>query len=601
MSCARVGTPTGGPADSAPPVVRKCEPANRSIMFDSKNFEIYCDEFLQLKNPSTELIVSPPLKEKPEIILKGKSIKVKLLEKLQPNTTYTFNFGDAITDLHEGNPLKNFEYVVSTGTTIDSFTLTGIVTECFTLNIPKECVYILLHENLEDTAFRRSIPNFVGRTDEYGAFAIRNLKKDTFRLYALVDANSNLMFDQPTEKIGFADSILFIDESYYVPPTDTTTKTDSIMADTSAKDNETELIGYGTGNAYPDTAVRQQLQKNSKELILFLQEPKSDQYLKDYTRPEAGRLRVVFNETLADTLSFALLDTIVESKWFVIEPCGTLDTFDLWLLDSFLIKNEKIKMEFLYEKTDSNNYPYIFHDTLAFNYTFPKQQKQKKHKFADTTVIKKPRLVPVTNYPTGADIELSTKFNFITKTPVLNFDSTRFQLFKAEDSIETPVPFVIQRRIIESKDTFADLRRFELHCEWQENTSYKLIVLPHAFTDIYGLTNDTIIYKNKTRKLENYGTLYIDIQNISEPIIVQLLSTGFDVLTERHLISDEEISFEYLKPAEYKLKIIVDSNQNRKWDTGDFDQKRQPEKVIIYSEPIKIRANWDVELTWILR
>src|SRR5689334_22228117 len=114
-SCAIQVAPTGGAKDTIPPVVNKFDPENYSTNFHGQDIRIVFDEYMQLKDLSSQLIVSPPLKYSPDAVLKKKTLEIHLEDTLHPNTTYTMNFGNAISDLREGNALDNFQYVFSTG------------------------------------------------------------------------------------------------------------------------------------------------------------------------------------------------------------------------------------------------------------------------------------------------------------------------------------------------------------------------------------------------------------------------------------------------------------------------------------------------------
>ena len=145
--CANIVTPTGGDKDSTPPKILSLAPENKSLNFSSKSFIISFDEFVQLNDISTQLIISPPLKSQPEFVLKGKNVVVKFNEALLPNTTYTINFGSAIRDINENNTLENFTYVFSTGSFIDSLSLRGTVKNALTLENEKEILLLLYNEN----------------------------------------------------------------------------------------------------------------------------------------------------------------------------------------------------------------------------------------------------------------------------------------------------------------------------------------------------------------------------------------------------------------------------------------------------------------------
>ena len=192
--CARVGAPPGGPKDEDPPKVKKSTPENYSVNFDQKTIKVDFDEYVLLKELNQKLIVSPPLEDKPNVRLKGKSMIIEIEEELHDNTTYTFNFNDAIVDNNESNPIVNYQFVFSTGQVLDSLKYGGGIIDAFNLQIPEE-VYILMYDDLSDSVIYKSRPLYVSKADEKGNFLIQNLKADTFQIYALKDANMNVMYE----------------------------------------------------------------------------------------------------------------------------------------------------------------------------------------------------------------------------------------------------------------------------------------------------------------------------------------------------------------------------------------------------------------------
>ena len=147
VDCAKKGTPSGGQRDSIPPVIVKSNPENYSINFSGKEIRISFDEYIRLKDLQKELIISPPLKNLPTItpLSASKTLKIKILDTLNENTTYSFNFGNSIVDNNEGNPFKYFKYVFSTGSYIDSLKLSGTVRDAELIS-PKIPTSILLYE-----------------------------------------------------------------------------------------------------------------------------------------------------------------------------------------------------------------------------------------------------------------------------------------------------------------------------------------------------------------------------------------------------------------------------------------------------------------------
>ena len=213
-NCAQQGSPSGGPIDEDPPVVIESEPLNYSTNFDAKKIRISFDEYIVLENVNQQLIVSPPMEEQPEVKLRKKTIIIEFEEELKTNTTYTFNFGDAIKDLHEGNKLQNFEYVFSTGEVLDSMSVRGTLKYAETLEVPEEPFSIMLYTDLRDSVPLLDIPLYVGRSNDSGVFSVNNLRPDRYKVFALKDGNNNFLFDLPSEEIAFLDSSLLVDASF---------------------------------------------------------------------------------------------------------------------------------------------------------------------------------------------------------------------------------------------------------------------------------------------------------------------------------------------------------------------------------------------------
>ena len=162
-----------------------------------------------------------------------------------------------------------------------------------------------------------------------------------------------------------------------------------------------------------------------------------------------------------------------------------------------------------------------------------------------------------------------------------------------EDTVKVKTPF----RLTGDKNR---LRRYIIGVDWEEGMVYRLSILPGAFTDIYGLTNDTIDLSFTTRSLEYYGKILLTMSNVQENLVVQLMSADLKVRAEKSINNDGMLEFPYLGPAGYKLKVIYDANRNGIWDTGDYLQGIQPEKVAFYAGEINIRSNWDMEVNWVL-
>lgn len=209
VSCANRGTPTGGEKDTDPPVILKATPENFSTNFKGDEIKIYFDEYVKIKDVNKQLIISPPMDTEPTITpLSGASkyISIKIKDTLKDNTTYAFNFGRSIVDNNEENPYPYYRYVFSTGTTIDSLSIKGFVVDAL-LEKPETFVSVMLYEidsTYTDSIVYKEKPRYITNTlDSVTSFSIDNIKEGRYKLIALKDKNSNYLFDQKSDKIGF--------------------------------------------------------------------------------------------------------------------------------------------------------------------------------------------------------------------------------------------------------------------------------------------------------------------------------------------------------------------------------------------------------------
>lgn len=207
-SCAQIVPPSGGEKDTVPPQLLEAIPANYSTRFQTNEIWLAFDEYVQLKDINSQLLISPPLNTRPEVIVKKRGVLLRLKENLLPNTTYTFNFGDGIVDLNEGNPCP-LRYVVSTGEIIDSLSVKGRIADALS-GAGVEGTKVMLFPPENDSLPLTGRPLYFGRSDKSGLFSIDNVREGSYRLFALEESNNNYRFDKQDERIGFATEILYV-------------------------------------------------------------------------------------------------------------------------------------------------------------------------------------------------------------------------------------------------------------------------------------------------------------------------------------------------------------------------------------------------------
>ncbi|MGV3684185.1 MAG: Ig-like domain-containing domain [Daejeonella sp.] len=202
-SCASIQSPTGGPRDSIPPKILKETPKNLTRNFSAQEIHIEFDEFIKLSNEFTEVSITPALEIFPEFKAKKQRLEVKFNKPLEANTTYTINFGKAIADVNETNVLQNYTYVFATGDELDSLSLSGTVKNSLTRENLKDVTVFILPLS-QDSLFGKRRASFFTTTDSAGRFSMKNLREDTYRIYALNEqGGGDRIYNGQNEEIGF--------------------------------------------------------------------------------------------------------------------------------------------------------------------------------------------------------------------------------------------------------------------------------------------------------------------------------------------------------------------------------------------------------------
>ena len=203
--CAQIAAPTGGPKDTIAPILVKSNPADKTVNFSGNKITIQFDEYIELKDLSEQLILSPLPNQKPIINSNLKTISIRLKDSLLPNTTYSFQFGNAVRDINEGNALKDFNLSFSTGSTLDSFMIKGKVMLAES-GKTDSTIKVLLYRNAPDSAIRTRKPDYITRLNGKGEFQFLYLPRDLFQVYALKDGDGNKWYNAASEMFAFANS-----------------------------------------------------------------------------------------------------------------------------------------------------------------------------------------------------------------------------------------------------------------------------------------------------------------------------------------------------------------------------------------------------------
>jgi len=589
--CANIVAPTGGPKDVSPPVMLDISPSNYSTNFDKKQIKIVFDEFVQVNNASQEVYESPLFDEKPDVKSKGKEIVIKLNTELKDSTTYCINFGKSITDLTENNPVLNFKYVFSTGSYIDSLTIKGKIKVANNVK-PEENVLVLLYKNLNDTAPNKAVPDYYSKTDKNGNFEISNLAPGTYNIFALKDANNNKKFDLPNELFAFNDSSIspVASKVSYVDTfaTDTLIKFyyDSIINIIDSSDIETlkDSVLQIAQSLVKDSVRKSRTEYSHQDLILniFEEDTKKVKVLKT-ERNDKHKIKVIFSK---DCINKPIITALFDCKEIDIsrEFASKFDTVTCWLNDSSLISTDSLSFKVVYPVIQEDN-SIVFETDTVFGKNILYKSKSKRN---ENTVIDSVYTIS-SNITNGGIMDLNKSIFITTESPYKTFRTDLIKIYKLIDSIQKPIKYTL------IYDTLSP-RKIEIKYNWETESSYELILDSMTFTNFIDQNSDSINIKFRTKKLEDYVTMYLNLKNIEKPIILQLTNTSGSVIEEKYADADSRLVFSYLKPSTYKIKIIVDDNANKKWDTGNYKLKRQPETVIFYDKEIALKPNFDIEL-----
>jgi uncharacterized protein (DUF2141 family) len=557
--------PTGGPEDEAPPVVVRSIPEANALNYQKKEIFIEFDELIKLKDYRTKFIVSPPVNEQPTVEERGNRVLITFEEDLQPNTTYTLDFADAIVDNNEGNVLENYSFSFSTGEYIDSLQVSGNLYDADDLS-PSEGVLIFLHNNLNDTAIQKLVPIRMAKTNAQGRFNIRNVSPGKYRIYALDDANRNYKFDQPGEMMAWSD--IFVEPGFEYRQFADTIRIDSL---------ETDSIEYYEKLVYtPDSIQLFKFQHDYKE-----------QYLLSEERKERAKLTYYFNRPLEENAKLRLTGKESLNDVFIMDRSIKNDTVTFWIADSTYYNQDSLSVSLSYLMKDSLDNPFMQTDTIAMYAPFEKKEKKKKKRKKDD----EPEPIPTIKLKNiKSNVDVFGQFRFSLPAPAIHFNRKAFKLYNHKDTIpEEETDFEI---IHDNKS----ILNYSIKNKWEPGVKYEMIVDSAAIEDIYGLMNDSINSQFTVKQLDSYGKMFIQIKEPHESWLVQILNRKETVVQQTYITNKSgKIGFRYLNPGEYMLRIVVDENRNGKWDSGNYFERIQPEELIYYPSKINVRKNWEVD------
>lgn len=583
-ACASTGMPDGGPYDETPPKFVRATPEPNATNNKRKKISIEFDEYIKLDKASEKVIISPPQNEAPEVKVSGHRVLVEFFDTLRENTTYTIDFGDAIVDNNEDNPLGNFAYAFSTGEHIDTMEVSGTVLSADNLE-PVKGIQVGLHKNLEDSAFVKLPFDRISRTDSRGHFTIRGVAPGKYRIYALMDGNQNYLFDSKTEAVAFLDSLVVPDMRPAMRQDTVWNELDTLAYDTIYEVHYTRFL--------PDNLI-----------LRSFKEENPMQYLVKSEREQLNRFSLYFSAK-ADTLPTIKGLDFDEKDAFIIESNPRNDTIRYWIKDTVMCERDTLTFQMDYLATDTLGQLVPKTDTLRMVNKIDKKrrmalaeeamkkeekERKKRAKKGDTLKVEPKFFAMSVDAPSSLDLNRNIVLKF--EEPVEHIDTAAIHMAVKVDSLWEDIPFILMGDSVVP-------RQYQILADWQPGQEYQLKIDSLGIKGIYGLYTNKVENQLKVKTLEDYGTLYLNIVGAGPHAVVQLLNSSDGVVRQQPVTDKNTCDFYFLQPStKYYIRLFNDDNNNGVWDTGNYEEKRQPEEVYYFPKVWEMKANFEFEETW---
>ena len=584
--CASIGSLDGGPYDTLAPIITHISPMDYTTNFKGNKITFMFDEFIQLKNQQKEVFTSPAMKKKPLLTIRGKSLIIELRDdSLKPNTTYSIEFGSALADNNEGNPLHGMRYVFSTGDRIDSLYMSGYTEDSqMADSLGKTFIYFFESDSIEtpdkyDSTMFKYQPSKIARANTNGIFIAQNLKPVDYRIYAFFDSNDNQTYEPSLDKIGFLDSVY----------------------------NPTRMTGF---SIWYDSVRRYVSADPQLYFRMFTDVSFSNQKLNEQIRPEQHKVVLQFNAARPEIRSI-VFDSI-PSKDIIIEPMTKgRDTLALWLNRPSESLPDTLRGKITYMRHDSLRRLQEVTEDLKVSWLLVESKEQERERERLEKEKRKaeeegkewkeparPSTFRIVDLKKTAEVNPDEDYSLEFATPLTKFDTTSFVMSSWGEKGDT-----LREKIQFIPDTIS-VRKWRLKTAWDPKRKYRLFIPTDAMADITGEGNDSLQIDLTVSDKEKYATMLLNVMPRVEGAlyIVQILNDQGSTVRELRNLGAGTHKVEYIPAGDMRMRIIEDLNGNGEWDAGNMVERRQGERAELYKndkeeEIFTTKTGWEFDIT----
>ena len=554
--CANIMTPTGGPKDTIPPHLISSNPLNKTLHYHGRQFTFTFDEKIKIKDIKTQLIITPRIDFKYDYKYKKQTVILDFEKDFPDSTTFTFNFRDAIQDLTEGNVTKDNKFVFSTGDKLDSLSIDGYVTKLLTADSLKG-ITVGLYDVTDTITIFNGSPYYFTESDDVGHYSLENLKNGKYRIYAFKDANKNLKLETNNEMYGFMKDTITLDSniiSLNIPLFNLDLR--PLKLQTALSSGHYFNINY------------------NKYITHYELQPIRDS-LKIYSNFDKDHKSIRIYNTFPDLDSLEL-------------AVKTYDSLDYFLCDTIFAKFKEStrKKEPLSLKVSPDNSKAVdpeYQGTIEFNKPIVYVNKDSLFIQFDTTKI------------ASFDSDTSLIFNHLrTKATIETYiNRTTSDSILSRRQRREKLQLDSAKNALQSDDKTQNIKQQIGKEKKPEKTLNKGLQLYLGFGAFISIDGDTSAQSGLNYKFINpvdFGSIEGNINTNFNSYTVQLLSTNQEIIKSSK--NDKHYHFTNIPAGNYKIRVLIDTNNDGVWSKGNMLIGVEPEKIYFFPAIISIRADW---------